>query len=149
MKNVFTLLSLGLLFFGSVQAQSSGNSSDKVKAYILEAGEKMEQALANKDAEKFGSYFADDAFFKLSGQEALHGQQAVIQAHKGMVANGLKLNINAEEVHSFGNYAAEIGNYEITSPDGQVIDKGTYSTLWKKNGNEWKIYRDIVSTSMK
>lgn len=149
MKNVFTLLTLGLLFFAGVQAQTPGNSSEDIKVFILDAGEKMEQALENKDVEEFGSFFAEDAMFKPAGKEPIEGRQAIIDTHKGFVAHGLKLNIDPDEVLAFGDYVSEIGSYEISSPDGQTVDKGYYSTLWKKSDGEWKIYRDIVSTSMK
>ena len=149
MKNVFTILTLGLFFLTGAQAQTSDNSSENIKVHILDAGEKMEQALENKNVEEFGSFFAEDAMFKPAGKEPIEGRQAIIDVHKGLVASGLKLNIDANEVLPFGDYVSEIGTYEISSPEGQTIDKGTYSTLWKKSDGEWKIYRDVISTSMK
>jgi uncharacterized protein (TIGR02246 family) len=148
MKNAITLLAMGLFLFTNVQAQTSGNSSETVKVQIVDAGHKMVQALDKKDAKEFGSFFTKDAYFKLSGKEALKGRQQIIDSHEEMVSHGLKLSIESKEVHTFGEFAAEIGNYEITSPDGKTVDKGVFSTLWKKDNGEWKIYRDVISTSL-
>ncbi len=108
----------------------------------------MQKAIASGDVEKFGSFFLEDVMFKMSGQEPLSGRAAVTAAHKPMVEGGMKLFANTEEVLDFGDYAHEIGNYEIHTPDGKKVDYGHYSTLWKKVDGEWKIYRDIISTSV-
>ena len=64
-----------------------------------------------------------------------------------MAEQNMNLVINTEEVLDFGDYAHEIGNYEIHTKDGQKVDRGKFSTLWKKVDGEWKIFRDVISSS--
>lgn len=147
MKKVLFLLAAAFLFMYTGNAQTSDKSSAKVKAELEESSQKMEEAMASGDFEGFGSFFAEDAMMKLSGKEPLSGRAAIIAAHKPMAENGMKLIINTDEVINFGNYAYELGNYEIHTPDGQKVDYGNYATLWKKEKGDWKIYRDVISTS--
>ena len=147
MKKVLFLLSAVFLFMYAGNAQISDKSSAKVKTQLEENSRKMQAAIMAGNFEEFGSYFAENVMMKMSGQEPLSGRDAVVAAHKPMVENGMKLIINTDEVMNFGNYAYELGNYEIHTPDGQKVDYGNYATLWKKEKGEWKIYRDMISTS--
>lgn len=143
MKNSICFILLLILSFG-VNAQNSSELKEKIETNSA----KMQEAMAAGDMEKFGNFFAEDVMFKMSGQQPLSGRAAVASAHKPMAAGGLKLMVNTEEVMDFGDYAHEIGNYEIHTPDGKKVDHGHYSTLWKKIDGEWKIYRDVISSSV-
>ena len=143
MKRLFVLLVI-ILFSFNAQSQDSGGA----KSAIEKNSELMHDSMKKGDFEKFGSFFAEDVMFKMSGQQPLSGRAAVVQAHKPMAEQQMELIINTEEVQDFGDYAHEIGNYEIHTKDGQKVDYGHYSTLWKKIDGEWKIYRDLISTSV-
>ncbi|MUP46246.1 nuclear transport factor 2 family protein [Gramella sp. BOM4] len=141
MKKVILLLAV-LVYAINMNAQSAKSS--------IEANAKaMQEAMENGDAEKFGSFFAEDAMFKPSGYEVIKGRQGIVSAHKPMAGSGMKLEIKTDEILDFGDYAHEMGSYKVYSPDGQVVDHGSYSTLWKKTDNGWMIYRDVVSTAVK
>ncbi|MFD1095416.1 YybH family protein [Salegentibacter chungangensis] len=136
-----------LMFFTFLGAGMYAQNSS-VEEIIKENGKTMTTAMANGDAEGFGMYFAEDAMLHLSGNAPLEGRMAIIEAHRPMAEQGMKLMIDVEDVFVGGDYATEYGSYEIHSPDGQKVDHGYYSTLWKKSGDEWKIIRDVVSSSV-
>jgi hypothetical protein len=47
-----------------------------------------------------------------------------------------------------GDSAYEVGKYTLGGEGGQVMNQGKYIVIWKKQGGEWKLYRDIWNTSM-
>ena len=143
MRKFVMFFSAILLINVSVMAQQATD----VKAQIEKNAEIMKKALNKGDMEKFGSYFTEDVMFKMSGHEPLSGREAVTASHKPMAEQQMKLVINTEEVLDFGEYAHEIGNYEIHTRDGQKVDHGHFSTLWKKVDGNWKIHRDMISSS--
>ena len=143
MKKVMLLLFAAVLMNFSVKAQNSS----EVRSVIEKNSSIMQKAMEEGDYDKFGSFFADDVIFKMSGQEALNGRDAVTAAHKPMAEQNMKLVIHTDEVLDFGDYANELGTYEIHTKEGQKVDHGRYSTLWKNVNGDWKIYRDFVSTS--
>lgn len=135
------MVALFTVFTGFSQKSTSG-----AKEIINKNSRIMEKAMQDGDFETFGSYFSEDAMFKISNHDPLSGRAAITEAHKQM--KGVKLSLNAEEVIDFGDYILEIGSYELHTPEGENMDHGYYSTLWKKIDGEWKIYRDVISSSV-
>lgn len=123
-------------------------SNNKAAKAIRNNIKKMMEAVSNKDASAFASLFMEDAFMKFPGQEPLEGRNAIKKAQDQMINQGIsKLDIETKEIESFGDMAYEAGEYELFVGDGTSIDNGNYITLWKRNGNEWRIYRDLISSS--
>ena len=56
--------------------------------------------------------------------------------------------LKAVEVEQLGTTAVEVGSYTLSLGDGTVCDKGKYLVVWKKDGKEWKLFRDIFNTSV-
>jgi hypothetical protein len=57
--------------------------------------------------------------------------------------------LTATEVQQHGaTVAHEVGTYAMLGADGKELDRGKYIVIWKKEGNAWKIHRDIWNTSM-
>ena len=137
------LLILSLFTGFTVLSQESVSSAKEI---VHENSMKMEKAMKEGDFETFGSYFSEDALFKISNHDPLNGRAAITEAHKQM--KGVKLSLNPEEVIDFGEYIYEMGSYELHTPEGEDMDHGYYSTLWKKIDGEWKIYRDVISSSV-
>lgn len=138
---ILLMVALFTVFTGFSQKSTSG-----AKEIINKNSRIMEKAMQDGDFETFGSYFSEDAMFKISNHDPLSGRAAITEAHKQM--KGVKLSLNAEEVIDFGDYILEIGSYELHTPEGENMDHGYYSTLWKKIDGEWKIYRDVISSSV-
>lgn len=139
-----------MLFFAAVLIGFSGMSQNSTKAEkaIKKNGEMMQKAMKDGDMDTFSSFFAEEAFFKISNHDGLSGREAIIEAHKPMLEQSIKLSLDMKEVMDFGDYAYEFGKYELHAKDGAQMDHGYYSTLWKKEDGKWKIYRDVISSSM-
>lgn len=148
MKRALFLFAAILLANFTGNAQTADRTSANLRADLEDISKKMEAAIADGDYEGFGTFFTDDVMMKMSGSEPMSGRVAVVAAHKPLAENGMKLNINTDEVMDFGEYAYQLGNYEILTPDGQKLDYGNFATLWQKENGQWKIYRDIISTSV-
>ena len=131
------------LFSFSTFAQAVNDADVRIE--LEEANRMLEQAVADADHEKFLDLFTDDATFKISGKELLEGRDAVLAAHRPLMDQGITLKLDTDEVLHLGNYAHMTGDYALVAPNGQQVDQGKYSTLWKKVDGEWKIFRDMTS----
>lgn len=143
MRKCSFLIALFVFAVTSVNAQSSDLQKE-----IEGSSQKMAEALFNGDFDSFAMFFDDDVTLKMSGHETLEGVDAVVAAHKPMADQKMKLVLDTDEVIELNGFAYETGDYQIQTADGQVVDKGSYGTLWKKEDGSWKIYRDVVSSSM-
>lgn len=142
MKNL--IVSTFFVFISlSLAAQSSEEKA--VRSELEEANRTLEKAIEDQDPEVFSLIFAEDAIFKVSGYDALEGRDAIVAAHRPLMEQGMKLNLETDEIIYFGDYAHMIGDYTLVAPNGQLADKGSYSTLWKKVNGKWQIYRDMTS----
>ena len=68
---------------------------------------------------------------------------------KSVIDMGIaKFEVSVREVQASGDSATDIGNYQLRSTDGTVVDRGNYMVLWKRVGGKWLMHRDIWTTSM-
>lgn len=141
MKKIFLLTFIVISF--SISAQSVQNGD--IRLELEEANRSLEKAIEENDYDTFSMIFTDDAIFKISGQGTLEGREAILAAHRPLMEQGIQLKLDTDEVLYFGDYAHMIGDYSLIAPNGQHIDQGKYSTLWKKVDGEWQIYRDMTS----
>lgn len=142
MKKIYLSFALlAICFSTSAQSVEGGD----VRLELEEANRNLEKAIEEKDAVVFSAIFADDAVFKMSGYEALEGRDAILAAHRPLMEQGMKLKLNTDEILHFGDYAHMTGDYSLIASNGQQVDHGSYSTLWKKVDGKWQIYRDMTS----
>jgi ketosteroid isomerase-like protein len=58
------------------------------------------------------------------------------------------LELETLEVFGNGDVVSEVGRYVLGGADGQELDEGKYVVVWRKEGDAWKLHRDIFNTSM-
>ncbi len=126
-------------------SQTSGDSSEEVRLAIQQNFQKMGAAMAAGHAGELAMYFAEDAVLKFPGEKPVKGRRAIEEVHQQMIDQGIGIRPNTQEVQASGNLAYEIGTYEMLDKQGKKIDRGHYATIWKKEGGQWKISRDIIS----
>ncbi|HUQ66091.1 MAG TPA: nuclear transport factor 2 family protein [Flavitalea sp.] len=61
----------------------------------------------------------------------------------GFAKSGITaFTLNTKEIFEGNDALTEVGTYEMG--DGKkTIDKGKYITVWKKDGDKWKLFRDL------
>jgi uncharacterized protein (TIGR02246 family) len=79
----------------------------------------------------------------MAGQEAI---QAFWQGAMNMGIQSAQLEI--VEVEGHGETAIEVSKYTLCGAGGQVLDQGKYVVVWKREGGQWKLHRDIFNSSM-
>ena len=143
MKNILRIFAFLLLSIQGIFAQTSS----EIKMTIDTNSKAMQEAIKNGDLQTFADYYAEDAMLKISGHPEITGRDAIMKSHKELTDQKMEMNIESQEMYSGDGYVTELGKYQILSPDGQMVDDGTYMTLWKKIDGKWLIYRDVVSSS--
>ncbi len=116
---------------------------------IEQMDEIMFEAFNKKDFEKFKSLFTEDLEW-FQDNEGLLSYETVFTNFSNMFKNENKLTRKlvkgALEVHPIKDYGAiEIGVHEFRHMENGKEEIGTFKFLaiWKKVGNQWKIFRMI------
>lgn len=134
----------------SVGAQTTGGKDSGVRAAIEAANQRTFIAGAQKgDAALIASAYTDDAIAYPANSEPVKGRAALQALWKSVLDSGINaIELNTMEVESSGDLAYETGNYVMKSKAGTVADRGQYVVIWKRIKGEWRLHRDIWTTSM-
>ena|SRR5437868_5607573 len=99
------------------------------------------------------SFYADDAILMPPGAPVMNGKAAIRQFWSGLTSLGaIDAKLTTDDVIQSGNLAAETGHFELSiTPQGApnpIKDNGKYLVVWRNDGGEWKIVRDIFNSSV-
>ncbi|MEX2273373.1 MAG: DUF4440 domain-containing protein [Vicinamibacterales bacterium] len=112
------------------------------KRHFMDAAPKADAALV-------AAVYTDDAVAYPANSEPVKGRTALQALWKGAFDAGIAgFDLITHEVESFGDTAWETGAYAMKLKDGTVVDRGKYVVIWKRVNGEWKIHRDIWTTSL-
>ena len=135
------------LFFvaGTGSAQKSGD----VKAEIDKANDAFVAAFGKGDAAAVAKMYTSDARVFPPNSDAIQGADAIQKLWKGAMEMGVKsVKLQATEVEAHVSVVHEVGSYSMLAADGKQLDRGKYLVIWNREGNVWKLHRDIWNTNL-
>jgi len=96
----------------------------------------------NKDSVALANHYASDGMLGL-----VKGKENLVSAWGKMIrddhANGkTDVQFETNSLASDDEFVVELGIYRLADKDGNIKNQGKYVVVWKKEGGEWKIYRD-------
>ena len=107
-----------------------------------------------KDVERLVAHYTDDAVLISPGAPVATGKDAIRAALKQMVSDSaLSIQFSADrvEVANSGDMAYSQGSYTLTMTNPgtkePMSDKGSYVTVYKKQGGSWRAVSDIASSA--
>jgi uncharacterized protein (TIGR02246 family) len=114
------------------------------------------QDAATKDADKFASYYSNDASLLLPNTPIINGRDNIEAALKPMMADpnfALTFQSTRAGASKGGDFVYTIGAYSLTMsrPDGKTTatDTGKYLTVFKKQADgHWKAVADMISSDL-
>ncbi len=118
---------------------------------IRQAIESADKALCTAfnrgDAAGVAAFYAAGAQLLPAGSEPV--ERPAIQAFWQAAMNaGLVMELKPLEVEQCGEFTYEVGQFVLSLASGKLADRGKYVVIWKREGETWKLYRDIWTTSL-
>lgn len=114
---------------------------------IAAANAAFEEAFGRGDAAALADLYAAGAQLLPTNSDVVEGRDAIRAFWQSVMDTGIDGGeLVSVEVEGFGNDAYEVGRYSLTS-GGKIADEGKYIVLWKREGDRWKLFRDIWNTS--
>jgi uncharacterized protein (TIGR02246 family) len=141
------LLLAALVLPGALAAQQQSKTDEEIRARV----ETWEKAIAAKDTAAIRSLHAKDAMVMPPNGKALRGQDALVGMWAEVVnMPNVELDLNPEDVMASksGDLAIETGIWTLEFDDaraqgGKTQDNGKYVVVWRKEGGQWHVVRDI------
>lgn len=136
------------LCFLLLSCSAPNDDSSQISEGISKTNEAFMSALANGDAEGVAAQYTDDAQLLPPNADLVIGKQEIQKVMQGFIDSGVTgLNLESTEINGIGEMAFEVGKYTL-SVNEQVVDNGKYIVIWKKDGEQWKLHRDIFNSNM-
>ena len=111
----------------------------------------MEDAYAKaemaKDVEGVMAYYAEDIVSHMHERPALSGKANLRERMAERMAkdsSGVTPTFKVEELFLGDDHMTEIGSWTETDANGEVVDHGTYFSIFRKNGDGWECIREIA-----
>jgi len=122
-----------------------------LKDEIQTAQDRLAEAVAARDAGRAAALYTEDARLIPQGAPSCSDRGAIAAFFSGASANGIAgARFVTEEVEGDERQATEIGRYELyaVAPNGERIlaAEGRYLVVWRKDGGEWRMHRDMFNT---
>ena len=111
---------------------------------IAEANKKFMDAFARADPAGIAALHTEAGQILPPGMIMVTGKDSIEAFWRGAMEAGVKrADLNTIELDPQGDTAIEIGRAHLYSEAGDMIDDTKYVVVWKKEGADWKIHRDI------
>jgi ketosteroid isomerase-like protein len=124
------------------------SSNGKTTADISAVHRRFLHLFAVNDLAGIGACYTEDAQMLVANMDAICGRAAIQAVFKFTAVRGHTLEFQTHELDVAGETAVEVGGYVRRRDDDSLFDRGKYMLIWKRIGGEWKIHRDMFSTSV-
>lgn len=146
MRAVVLLLCSSLVVLAS---PSPSAQSGDVRAAIEAVNAKFDAAWGRKDAAAVTALYTANATLLPPNVGPVSGSEAILEFWKAALAAAPPAaKLTATEVEAHGDTAHEVGTYQMFASDGKVVETGKYVVVWKREGGQWKLHRDIWNSDM-
>ena len=124
-------------------------TSTEVRDAIAAANETFMAAFGQGDAAGLAALYTEAGQVLPPNGDFVTGKQAIQGFWQALMDMGIKAaKLEIVEVEGHGDTAIEVSKYTLYGEGGQVLDKGKYIIIWKQEGGQWKLHRDIFNSSM-
>jgi uncharacterized protein (TIGR02246 family) len=135
---------VAFIVFLAQPAHASG-----VQRAIEAANAHFTATAAEGDGAGLAALYATDGQLLPAGSEVIRGTDAIQKFWQRALDSGIAgIGLKTLEVFAQGSTATEVGQYELRDRAGKVLDHGKYIVVWRREGDKWKLLRDMFSTNV-
>lgn len=123
--------------------------STEIHQAILAAEKVFMAAYARADAPGLAALYTGDGQIMPPNSDVVTGKQGLEALFRSFwEAGDAVIKLETVEAEGFGETAYEVGKYTLSGKGGKVSDRGKYIVIWRKQGGQWKLHRDMFNSSM-
>jgi ketosteroid isomerase-like protein len=128
-------------------SNASEQENDRLKSSIEEINSRFVDIFGSGNADGLAAFYTDDAQLMVPGAPAVEETDNIVAYWQGAINAGINnVKLETTDVSGCGNEVIEYGRYTIFAGDNFIVDNGKFIVIWKKDGKEFKIFRDIFNS---
>jgi ketosteroid isomerase-like protein len=132
-----------------IEKSASAFDIKQGEASVLQCNQRFMKAFKAGDSIEVSKCFTTDGRAMSPNQATVKGRDNISHFISKMMKSGVAdFELNTIKIWGDSSILAEEGSYELSDKDGTQIDKGNYIALWKQEAGNWKMYRDIWTSSL-
>lgn len=122
---------------------------DSVRSIIEAKNEGWAKAITSNDSVFMVNHYTRDGKIFPPNSDAVVGRESIAKLISAYMKFGIK-TYKDETRSLYGNEdnLIEEGVYSFGDSKGNVMDKGKYIAIWRKEDGDWKIYSNMFNTSL-
>jgi ketosteroid isomerase-like protein len=123
-------------------------ASSGAAAGIAQTNQSFMAAFNAGDAAGVAAHYTADGQLAPPNSDIVQGIDTITGFWQGAMDMGVKsAKLETAELDDYGGIAVEQGRYRLADAEGNAIDHGKYLVIWKRDGDTWKLHRDIWNSS--
>lgn len=127
--------------------QDTDYDVEGVESEITATNARFESFVVAQQWDSVAALYTDDAIMLPQGSTMQRGRNAIRDGFVQMGPMGVSdIQLETVEVEVSGDLAYEIGQYTLLGEGGAQLDRGKYLVVWKRDGDQWKLHRDIFNS---
>ena len=127
----------------------TNSTSTEIRQAIAAANENFMAIFGRGDAAGMAALYTADGQVLPPNGDFVTGHEAIQAFWQALMDMGFKAaKMEIVEVEAHGDTAIEVSTYTLAGEGGQILDRGKYIVIWKREAGAWKLHRDIFNSSM-
>ncbi|MGD8428182.1 MAG: nuclear transport factor 2 family protein [Balneolaceae bacterium] len=123
-------------------------SKEAVMKAVEHQNEIFMNSYRNGNFKTTSGLYTEDAKVMAPKMESVSGREGIAHLMQGMQESGITaIELGTDELYITGQGAIEVGHYAVKVGNGQVVDNGKSMVYWKKDGDTWRMFRDIWNSN--
>ncbi len=158
-KRTFALL---LIFFAlalfscttqqdKMEIEKSASAFDlkQGEASVLQSNQQLIKTFKAADSTEASQSFTTNARMMVANHAPIEGRRNIATYFSNLVKSGIAdLELNTGKIWGDSTILVEEGSYQLLNNKGKQTDKGQYIALWQQEAGNWKIYRDMWTSTV-
>lgn len=116
---------------------------------VAEANAKLMARFKKGDAAGIGELYTQDGQVMPPNSPPATGRADIRAFWQTLWDSGVReITLNEGDIEGCSDMAAEVSTFELVGKDGKTIDRGKYIVIWKREGSDWKLHRDLFNSDL-
>ncbi len=146
--SAFTLFSCSQHDKMEIEKSASAFDIKQGEASVLQSNQHFIKSYKASDSDEIAQSFTTNAKIMVANQSPIEGRKDIEHYFSGMIKSGVSnVKLNTTKMWGDSTILVEEGTYEFLNKKGDLSDKGEYIALWQQEAGNWKIYRDMWTSS--
>ncbi|MEO8819604.1 MAG: DUF4440 domain-containing protein [Ginsengibacter sp.] len=132
-----------------IEKSASAFDITQGQASIAQANQNFIKAYKQQDTSQIAQVFTTSARVMLANRTPINGRNNISQFFADLMNDSVTdIKLNTSKISGDSTILVEEGTYQFLNKKDNPTDNGQYIALWQQQAGNWKIYRDMLTSSV-